>query len=142
MAEAKRQVTFSPSEFGQVVNLAIRAGQDSGAGVAGAAEDPYTRAARALRARYADDPARCDAAIARFSALMHLFTRDRLGPWVRTSAGHADARDIHPAVVHVAARMRLKRNGRFPERRFIEALEEFARSELARSQPADDGNGS
>lgn len=142
MTVASTQAAFSAREFGQVVALAIRAGQDERPVAAEAAENPYARAALALRQRYPDQPERFDAAFTRFTALMDLFVRNRLGPWVRNSAGKTDARDIHPAVVHVAAQMRLKRNGRFPERRFIEAVEQLVRHESAPEWSADDADGS
>ena len=64
--------------------------------------------------------------MSRFVALMHLFTRDRLRRWVRVSPGDRNAQDIHPAVVHVAAQMKLNRNGKFPERKFWSAVAEIA----------------
>ncbi|MDH3282701.1 MAG: hypothetical protein OEQ18_16470, partial [Gammaproteobacteria bacterium] len=51
--------------------------------------------------------------------LMHLFTHKQLQHWVRESSTRADAQDIHPAVIHAAAQMKLNKSGKFPERNFL-----------------------
>ncbi len=112
-----------------LVEIAIRAGQARTPNVTGAppaGPSPYARAAEALRRHMREEPERCASAIARFVALMYLFTGDRLRAWVRPSADCRRAHDIHPAVVHVAAEMALNRKGRFPERKFLAAVAETA----------------
>ena len=45
---------------------------------------------------------------------------------VRTSANNATAQDIHPAVIHAAAQMKLNKSGKFPERKFLSLVAELA----------------
>lgn len=120
---------FTPAEFGVLVALAIQAGQERAPAVTKAApapEGPYVKAARALRAHFHGDPERFESAMSRFAALMHLFARGRLQRWSRTSAANPNAQDLHPAVVHVAAQMKLNASGKFPERKFLAAVAEVA----------------
>jgi len=127
--ESTELQSFAPEEFGALVEIAIRAGQvraPSVTNTAPASEGPYAKAALALREQFRDQPERFESAMSRFVALMHLFTRDRLRRWVRTNAGDRNAQDIHPAVVHVAAQMKLNRNGKFPERKFLSAVADIA----------------
>lgn len=117
---------FPPEEFGQLVEIAIRAGQHHEPFVtqmiAGATSGPYTKAALALREYFGDDKQRFESAMSRFTALMHLFAENRLKRWVRINTRNKDTKDIHPAVMHVAAQMHLNRNGKFPERKFLAAV--------------------
>lgn len=123
---ASQAASFEPEEFGRVVGIAIRAGQAPASGGTAKDCDPYHLAARALREEFDWSPEKFESAMDRFAALMHLFVARRLQDWVRTSPGRSDAQDIHPAVIHAAAQTRLKRNGRFPERRFLERVREIA----------------
>ncbi|MDH3282779.1 MAG: hypothetical protein OEQ18_16865 [Gammaproteobacteria bacterium] len=131
--------SFAPEEFGALVELAIRAGQARAPSITNTApvsEGPYAKAARVLRAHFRNEPERFESAMSRFAALMHLFTNGRLQRWSRTSAGGRDAQDIHPAVVHVAAQMKLNANGKFPERKFLAAVAQAAdRIYAARGRP-------
>lgn len=121
---------FTPDEFGWLVEKAIRAGQHREPLIAntdtGVGPGPYVRAAVALRDHFNDDKRRFESAMARFVALMHLFTHNRLQQWVRTSANNATAQDIHPAVIHAAAQMKLNKSGKFPERKFLSVVAALA----------------
>jgi hypothetical protein len=127
---AVAESTFAPEEFGWLVETAIRAGQDREPLLAktdsAAVHGPYITAAAALRDHFGDDKRRFESAMARFVALMHLFTHNRLGKWVRTSPRNATVQDIHPAVIHAAAQMKLNKNGKFPERKFLSLVAELA----------------
>jgi hypothetical protein len=57
---------------------------------------------------------------------MHLFTHNRLQQWVRTSANNAIVQDIHPAVIHAAAQIKLNNSGKFPERKFLSVVAALA----------------
>lgn len=95
------------------------------------APSPWKRAALALERHFGDDEETCHSALMRFVALMDLYTRGALGPWVRSS-GRGDAgTDIHPAVLDVASRMRLARNGRLPPSKFLDEVESIARERYA-----------
>lgn len=114
---------LEPGEFGIAFQLALDAGQ--GPDRPGAAT-PWARASLALEAHFPDDADKRESAEHRFRALMDLYTRDSLGPWVR-DAGGAARTEIHPAVLDVASRMRLADNGRFPVRKFLERVGDTAR---------------
>ncbi len=128
MARAANIQSFSPQEFERVVTTAIHAGQRHPQVMLTAADQPapYTEAAAAVRALYADDHARFASAMQRFAALMQLFTANGLGPFVRPSRAGTHASDIHPAVIHVAAQMRLTDSMKFPPKRFLAAVAEVA----------------
>jgi len=120
-----------PDLFGRLVNAAITAGQQRAPSIeakAAAGRDPYFAAAQAMRAILPDDPGTFEAAMNRFVALMDLYTRDRLKPWVRPGSRDRNTSKLHPALVHVAAEMKLNKNGRFPERRFLAAVADMARN--------------
>ncbi len=120
---------LDPVEFGELVGIAIGAGQRSAPRVETRPDQqhgPYTLAALALREHLADRPERFDSAMARFVALMHLFAGGQLTSWVRPSPNNSNAQDIHPAVVHVAAEMPLNRNGKFPTRKFLAEVDKIA----------------
>ncbi len=130
MSAVADESTFAPHEFGLLVETAIHAGQrrepsiakTDSAGVHG----PYVKAAVALRDHFGNDKRRFENAMSRFVALMHLFTHNRLEHWVRASAKNATAQDIHPAVIHAAAQMKLNKSGKFPERKFLSLVAELA----------------
>lgn len=120
---------FSPGEFQYIVSLAIDAGQRRDPAVAvknTGIKDPYSRAAAVLQPYFEGDSHAFNSALVRFSGLMHLFSGQQLGAWVRTNVHHSDSQDIHPAVIHVAAQMGVNKNGKFPPRRFIREVENVA----------------
>lgn len=129
--------TFSPAEFWAIVDIGIRAGQARAPAVlrrprdAAAAASPYLKAASALREHFGDDGARFESAMARFAALMALFSDHKLQQWVRASPENPLSSDIHPAVIDVAARMKPSRNGKFPVRKFLREVEQTARRRYA-----------
>ncbi len=129
MAAADESI-FAPDEFGLLVETAIHAGQHREPLIANtdsaAVNGPYVKAAVALRDHFGDDKRRFESAMARFVALMHLFSHNRLEQWVRTSANNATAQDIHPAVIHAAAQMKLNKSGKFPERKFLSLVAALA----------------
>lgn len=131
-------VPLAPSLFAEAVTVGLAAGESDGGGpvtvdrpaadgsvsLLELPDSPHTRAAFALKRHFADDPRAFHSALARFRALMDLFSRGVLAPWCRRSG---DARSaLHPAVIDVASRMRLSPNGRFAPRKFTAAVAEAA----------------
>lgn len=127
-----------PAEFGRIFEIALTAGQ-AGASTAPAAssestrsrakaESPFTRAALALRQHFGDETAHLQSALWRFYAVMALYRRGALGPWVRRSPRRPEVGAIHPAVLDVAARMRLSNNGKLPIDKFLAEVERVART--------------
>ena len=119
----RRAAALEPGEFGIAFQIAVDAGEGRGdidAEALGAS--PYERAALALARHFGDDEVKYESAFMRFRALMDLYTKRALGPWVREAGRGAGGTDIHPAVLDVASRMRLARNGRFPSRKFLEEV--------------------
>lgn len=118
-----------PELFGRLVAVAITAGQERAPRIQAEYQppaDPFVQAAIAVRGELTEQPELFDPVMNRFTALMDLFNRNRLSEWVRTSPRNSKAQDIHPAVVHVAAQLKVKKNGRFPEKRFLQAVQEVA----------------
>ncbi len=81
--------------------------------------------------------------MARFAALMALFSEHKLQQWVRVSPENPWSSDIHPAVIDVAARMKPSRNGKFAVRKFLREVEQTARRRYADLEdwPQQDGAG-
>jgi len=65
--------------------------------------------------------------MSRFTALMDLYGRNVLDAWLRPSPAGAQAHDIHPAIIDVAARIRLSPNGRFAQNKFLSEVEAHAK---------------
>ena len=80
----------------------------------------HARAAFALKRHFAQDKKAFASALPRFRALMDLYSRGLLAQWARDAVGGRSA--LHPAVIDVASRMRLSRNGRFAPRKFLDAV--------------------
>jgi len=119
----------APGLFGELVGVAIAAGQQRDPSVQQQPppmRDPYMQAAIAVRESLRDRPDLFDAVMNRFTALMDLYAGKHLGSWVRTSPQDPNAGDIHPAVIHVASQIKLKKNGRFPLKRFLQAVQEMS----------------
>lgn len=125
---------FTPAQFADVVVVALAAGQGAqdGEGFEGVAkgsgevaltvpDSPYQRAAFALKAKFPHEPQRFRSALWRFSAMMDLLNRNALDVWVRRTENHERSM-LHPAVLDVAATMRVNKNGRFAPRKFIEQV--------------------
>lgn len=128
----RRAVALAPGEFGVAFQLAIDAGEGrAGTDPESATTSPYERAALALRGHFPEDDEKYESAFMRFQALMHLYTRNALGVWVRDAGRGAGGTDIHPAVLDVASTMRLARNGRYPMRKFLEEVARIARERYA-----------
>ena len=116
------------AEFGIVFQLALDAGQN----LANAdASSPYERASFALKQHFGDRSEDFVSANYRFHALMDLYTRDLLRDWVRRPEGSSARREIHPAVLDTASRLRLAGNGKFPVRKFLEEVAQTARQHYA-----------
>ncbi|MDX1432991.1 MAG: hypothetical protein R3286_11130 [Gammaproteobacteria bacterium] len=127
----RRAGRLEPAEFGVAFQIAIDAGEGRGDIDADAlAGSPYERAARALADHFGVDSDKHESATLRFRALMDLYSRKALGPWVRETS-RAGGTDIHPAVLDVASRMRLGRSGRFPARKFLDEVAKVARERYA-----------
>ena len=71
---------LEPGEFGIAFQLALDAGQSPDRP---SATTPWARASLALENHFADDAEKFASAENRFRALMDLYTRESLGPWVR-----------------------------------------------------------
>ena len=131
---------FPPQEFAQLVLMAITGGEHQASEakdghVDTLAEDgstirvpvpdnPYQRAASVVSEYFVDDEVGLDSIMWRFSALMYLLDRKILKAWVKHDPG-ASVR-IHPAVLDVASYLRLSSNGRFAQRKFVQAVEAVA----------------
>jgi len=130
---------LEPAVFAQAVLAGLAAGESAGGdpvAVDQVASDgsvsmlqvpdsPHGRAAFALKRHFGNDERAFRAALARFRALMDLFSRGALQRWCRQQDGERTA--LHPAVIDVASQMRLSDNGRFPPRKFAAAVLEAAR---------------
>lgn len=124
-----RSQPVTPELFGRMVAVAIAAGQKRTPRIqmqGGPPKNPYIEAAIAVRAELEEEPDLFDSVMNRFAALMDLFNRDKLSGWVRVSPRNEKAQDIHPAVVHVAAQFKINKNGKFPEKRFLQAVSDIA----------------
>ena len=88
-------------------------------------DSPHSRAAFAIKREFPHDARAFRAALARFNALMNLFSRNALGPWAQLRENGSTA--MHPAVIDVASSMRLSANGRFAPRKFSAAVAAVAR---------------
>jgi len=129
MARQRPQDTPSldATQFWEVVNTGIRAGQETQPIVEQASaddlENPYYRAALAVRDLLGEESPMFSPAMTRFTALMDLYGRHALDEWLRPSPKGGQSHDIHPAIIDIAARMRLSDNGRFAQRKFLDAVE-------------------
>ena len=135
----QQAMAFDAREFAQVVMLGIAAGEaadgqelvvdtpraDGAVEILKLPDNPYGKATFALRRHFADDDRAFASALMRFRALMSLFSRGALAPWVRRGQGERLA--IHPAALDVASRLKMSSNGRFPPRKFHQAVAEVAR---------------
>lgn len=138
-ARAAAVPPLDPALFADAVLVGLAAGEQPGDGALAAdrpqadgdvsllriPDSPYSRAAFALKRRFAADEVTFRSALARFRALMHLFSRGALARWSRQREGQRTA--IHPAVIDVASQMRLSDNGHFAPRKFIDAVARTAR---------------
>ncbi len=128
---------FEPQAFHAIVELCIRAGQAEEPAVlhpraqARRPQNPFYKAAKAAREQLALNGDAFESAMTRFAALMALYTGGVLGPWVRSTPTRSGTSDIHPAVIDVAAWMRPSRNGKFPVRKFLQAVEATAQQRYA-----------
>ena len=80
----------------------------------------------AIRQYFGDNRQRFEDAMIRFTALMDLYGKGVLKPWMRNSENHDDASDIHPAVIDVAAHLQPSKTGKFPSRKFLAAVQHTA----------------
>ena len=132
-------MSLEPSVFARVVLAGIAAGEDAQQGdplavdrveadgslsMLQVPDSPHSRAAFAIKREFPHDEKAFRGALARFKALMNLFSRNALGPWAKTRDGGHTA--LHPAVIDVASNMRLSSNGRFAPRKFTSAVAEVA----------------
>jgi len=112
-------VALEPGEFGVAFQIALDSGR-------AAPQHPEEQATFALKRHFGADTKKYQSAILRFRAVMELYRKGDLGRWVRRSGEGGDRTEIHPAVLDVASRMRLARNGRFPVRKFLADVAETA----------------
>lgn len=139
-ARTEDAVRLDPTVFANVVLIGIAAGEnatqgdplpterleaDGSVSMLNVPDSPHSRAAFAIKREFRDDNVAFRSALARFNALMHLFTRNALGPWSQIRDGGRTA--MHPAVIDVASSMRLSTNGHFAPRKFVAAVADVAR---------------
>ena len=128
-------VVLEPSVFARVVLAGIAAGEstpqsdppsveriesDGSLSMLRVPDSPHSRAAFAIKREFPHDESAFRGGLARFNALMNLFSRNALGPWTQIRDGGRTA--MHPAVIDVASNMRLSANGRFAPRKFTAAV--------------------
>ena len=137
---AEDAMILEPAEFAKVVLAGIAAGEsaqqgdplsvdrvesDGSLSVMQIPDSPHSRAAFAIKREFPHDEKAFRSALARFNALMNLFSRNALGPWAQIRDGGRTA--MHPAVIDVASSMRLSSNGHFAPRKFTMAVADVAR---------------
>ncbi|NIM27107.1 MAG: hypothetical protein GTO67_10985 [Gammaproteobacteria bacterium] len=115
---------LEPSEFGIAFQIALDAGQNPSGKTS---STPWERARFALEHHFAGETQKFESADTRFRAVMDLYRRNGLADWIRGGDQASQRIEIHPAVLDVASRMRLARNGRFPLRKFLEQVSVTAR---------------
>ena len=131
---------FPPDKFARLVLVAISSGehnldQDEAGHVDTLAADgstirvpvsdnPYQRAAAALSEYFEDDEPGLKSLIWRFGALMNLLERKVLQRWIKQDQNQSMR--IHPAVLDVASYLRLSSNGRFAQKKFVQAVNAVA----------------
>jgi hypothetical protein len=131
---------FPPDQFARLVIVAISSGEhhpgeDEAGHVDALAGDgstirvpvsanPYQRAAAALSEYFENDEPGLKSLMWRFSALMALLERKVLQRWVKQD--HNQSMRIHPAVLDVASYLRLSSNGRFAQKKFVQAVNAVA----------------
>ena len=127
---------FPPDRFARLVLVAITSGEHNpGEEEAGhvdalaadgstirvpVSDNPYQRAAAALSEHFMDDESGLKSLMWRFGALMNLLERKVLQRWIKQDENQSMR--IHPAVLDVASYMRLSRNGRFAQKKFVQAV--------------------
>lgn len=119
---------LEPAEFGIAFQIALDAGQSA---VDATASSPWERASFALKRHFSGESEKFESADMRFRAVMDLYTRDVLTDWVRSSGETSPRTEIHPAVLDVASRLRLAKNGRFPVQKFLDKVSDTARVNYA-----------
>ena len=131
---------FPPEEFARLVMLAISSGeqpsneakdghvdaltQDGSTIRVPVPDNPYQRATVAVSAYFVDDDVGLKSVMWRFGALMYLLDRSVLKRWVQHDSDRSMR--IHPAVLDVASYWRLSDNGRFAQKKFVQAVEAVA----------------
>ncbi len=131
---------FPPEQFARLVLVAISSGEHSpGVDDAGhvdalaadgstirvpVSNNPYQRAADALSEYFEDDEPGLKSLMWRFGALMYLLERKILQRWIKLDQNQSMR--IHPAVLDVASYLRLSRNGRFAQKKFVQAVNAVA----------------
>jgi hypothetical protein len=115
---------LEPAEFGIAFQVALDAGQSSGDATS---SSPWERAGFALKRHFADQKGKFESANVRFQAVMDLYLRNALVDWIRSGGEGSRRIEIHPAVLDVASRSRLAKNGKLPARKFLEKVSMTAR---------------
>lgn len=130
---------FDGREFAQAVMLGIAAGEstqgepvvvdapaaDGTVEVLQVPDNPYSKATFALRKHFSEDDRAFSSALMRFRAFMNLLNRGALDDWIQRRDGERMA--IHPAALDVASQLKMSKNGRFPPRKFQQAVAEVIR---------------
>ena len=136
---AEDAIALQPSLFAKVVVAGIAAGETSESGQPMSIEQvevdgspsmlqvpdsPMSRAAFAIKREFPNDDQAFRSALARFNALMNLFSRDALGQWSQVREGGRTG--MHPALIDAASQMRISQNGYFAPRKFLAMVAEIA----------------
>ena len=145
---------FPPDKFAHLVLVAITSGEHNSGGDAGhvdalaadgstirvpVSENPYQRAAAALGEYFEDDEAGLNSLMWRFGALMKLLELKILQRWIKLDENQSMR--IHPAVLDVASYLRLSRNGRFAQKKFLQAVNAVALQNYSHLQDWDEVEG-
>ena len=136
---AEDAITLDPGVFAKVVVVGIAAGETSDSGqplsieqleadgspsMLQVPDSPMSRAAFAIKREFPDDDVAFRSALARFNALMNLFSRDALGAWSQVREGGRTG--MHPALIDAASQMKLSANGHFAPRKFLAMVQQIA----------------
>ncbi len=145
MMNPSEAVAFELEEFRFVFSLAVHAGhlsipasermfgplehEPDGPSLR-AANIPINRAGAAVLDHYEGGGVQYHSFMCRFFAFMDLVSSGALDAWMPESTESPGAREIHPAVIDVAARIPLTRKGKFPKR-FVKEVKRLARREYS-----------
>jgi hypothetical protein len=131
--------TLEPAEFGIAFQIALDAGQSP---TGTTTSSPWERAVFALKRHFADETRKFESASIRFQAVMDLYLRNVLTDWIRSGDEASRRMEIHPAVLDVASRLRVGKNGKFQTRKFLERVSMTARENYSDLDewPIDDAN--
>jgi hypothetical protein len=138
---------FDPDEFSTAFNFAMNAvlkdgivenptnlrfrllNEDKSVDEMAINDTPVSRIIIAMKERYSEhDKAKYVGAASRILALIRLVEDGKLSQWVKESGD--DTIEIHTALVHAAALVRLTKNGTFPPGEFVNKVKQLLKTGL------------